>query len=72
MQNLNSYINALNKFYTSLAYWRYSKDTKSDDLDNKKEELKNNAKSLKNEMENLPPDMIRPQVVDHIEKALSL
>jgi len=67
--NFNNYLNALNSFYQEAANWSYSGAT-SKKQDNSS--LKKKAKALQKEIKNLPPDMVRPQVVKHIEKALSL
>lgn len=72
MQNYNTYIKALQEFYSSLAYWRYNKDINNTNIDNNISEVKKCAITLKNELKKLPPNMIRDQVVIHIEKALSL
>lgn len=72
MQTFNNYIKALQQFYSSLAYWRYNKDTNGDNADDKINEVKKCANILKNEIKKLPPNMVRPQVVEHIEKALNL
>lgn len=72
MQNYNSYLNSLSAFYNDLANWGYYKNISSDEKNNYVEKLKNSARILQNEIKNLPPDMVREQVVEHIEKALAL
>lgn len=72
MEDFTAYLNKLSSFYNDLAYWRYSKDNMAEDNEKFTIKLKNSAKELQTEMKNLPPDMVRPQVVEHIEKALSL
>lgn len=67
--NFNNYLNALNSFYQEAANWSYNKAT-SEKQDNSS--LKKKARALQKEIKKLPPDMVRPQVVEHIEKALSL
>lgn len=60
------------QFYNNLAIWRFSSDSKANDTEEKLTVLKNSARNLMNEIKNLPPDMVRPQVVEHIEKSLAL
>lgn len=72
MLNFNNYTNALSEFYTAAAYWKYSSSTDKKGEEEYYNDLKKKAVRLQNEMKNLPPDMVRPQVVKHIEKILSL
>lgn len=72
MENFNAYLNRLSAFYNDLAYWRYSKDNMSEENEKYTIKVKESARLLREEIKKLPPDMVRPQVVEHIEKALSL
>lgn len=70
--NFDSYLAALNAFYQEAAYWKYETITETGDKSNRLKSLQKKAKQLNNELKKLPPEMIRPQVVEHVQKALSL
>ena len=67
----NNYMNALTAFYREAAFWKYEKDTGTVE-DSRLKALKEKARALEKELKKLPPEMQRPQVAEHIQKALSL
>ena len=64
-------MNALSAFYQEAAFWKYEKDTGTGEGSRVKS-LKEKAKTLEKEYKKLPPEMQRPQVAKHIQKALNL
>jgi hypothetical protein len=72
MQNFKSYLDCLSAFYNNLANWAYCKNTGAENIGEQVKKLQSSARLLREEIKKLPPDMVRPQVVEHIEKALSL
>ena len=68
---LEVYTNALSAFYTEAAHWKFENSTGTASNERVKS-LKKKAKTLEQEYKKLPPEMQRPQVAEHIQKALSL
>lgn len=67
----DSYMNALSAFYNEAAHWKFESAT-GEVSKSRIKTLKKKAKTLEQEYKKLPPEMQRPQVAEHIQKALSL
>lgn len=66
-----NYTTALTNFYKAAAEWKFSSSTSTGDSNELLHTLKEKARLLQIELKELPPSMVRPLVVEHIEKALS-
>lgn len=65
------YSRALASFYYALADYKMAKRYEADDTQEALKTLKNKAILLQNEVEKLPPSMVRPDLVKHIEEVLN-
>ena len=70
--NIKNYANALSAFYQEVGNWKFAKDTKSEKINENIKALKEKARLLQIELKELPPSMVRPQLVEHINKVLAL
>lgn len=70
--NINNYSAALSAFYREVGNWKFAKDTNAENINEAKENLKEKARLLQIELKELPPSMVRPMLVEHINKALNL
>lgn len=68
----DSYISALSAFYQAALVWKNANDANSETKDTNLKLLKEKAKILQEELKKLPSSMVRPMVLEHIEKALNL
>lgn len=66
------YSRALASFYHAVADYRMAKRYDADDIQQSLANLKEKAILLQNELEKLPPSMVRPELVKHIEEVLSV
>lgn len=70
--NIKNYSAALSSFYQEVGNWKFAKDTNSETIAENIKILKEKARLLQIELNELPPSMVRPQLVEHIQKALAL
>ncbi|MBQ7820523.1 MAG: hypothetical protein IJ341_12615 [Bacteroidales bacterium] len=70
--DVTSYTNALSSFYKEVGDWYFAKNANDKNIKNIVASLKEKARLLKIELNELPPSMVRPQVIEHIEKVLTL
>lgn len=69
--DFDAYMNALSSFYDEASYWRYE-STVGELKPGRVSTLKEKALLLEKEYKKLPLEMQRPQVAEHIQKALAL
>ena len=71
--DFNNYFKCLKAFYEEAAWWNYYKKINNTDGEEKHlKTMKEKAKILKKEISRMPSDLQNTDILNHIDKALSL